>query len=552
MTRRDRAAVVLIAAVWLISTALWITPGVTRPDGAGYFSYLPSLYLDHDLLLFNQWQQFGLIKGGRIYYKEVSATDHLANHWTAGSSLFWTPAFVAGDALRGAVARTKFPRNGLSLPYNVPVVAASSVAALAALLLAFAVSRRVANETAAAAATIAVWFGSPLLFYALKGSLMSHAVVAMSTAVIVWLSLRLRDELSMRVLMLVGMAAGFAFSVRPQTLPFALLPFIVVSASRAIEIFRRTHLLAGGFVIGAAPQFVVSQFFYGNPLGFLRVGGNDPGRPWRPFERIWPWEPIFSWYHGLATWTPLLLLAVIGFAFLWRKDRALASAAMTMFALQWVINSTMERSFWGAFAFGQRRFESCTIFFVLGLASWIELTRRRVALLAAMTACCAWTMLLFFAATSTLDLNRYYTPHELTARAFAALSGGALTSWAAIPSFARSSVLLFAIIGVLATVLLVVGCGVLARSRAWGAIPATFIVITALIALCGSHDAAKLPQYAQLIAYNRALGARSGGSDTRETLLQFEYDYLMQSGRVEAARRTAQDIEELRALRGTR
>jgi hypothetical protein len=47
-----QAAVVAVVAVWLLTTLFWLTPGLTRPDGAGYYAYLPSTYFDRDLLFF--------------------------------------------------------------------------------------------------------------------------------------------------------------------------------------------------------------------------------------------------------------------------------------------------------------------------------------------------------------------------------------------------------------------------------------------------------------------------------------------------------------------
>ena len=63
---RIRPALLVLVAAWLAACALWIQPGVSRPDGAGYFVYLPSTWLDHDLVFYNEWQRFGMIDHGII------------------------------------------------------------------------------------------------------------------------------------------------------------------------------------------------------------------------------------------------------------------------------------------------------------------------------------------------------------------------------------------------------------------------------------------------------------------------------------------------------
>src|SRR5688572_26348313 len=123
-SRAARLAVLSIAVVWLVGVLMWGQPGVTRPDGVGYIAYLPSMWLDHDLLFYNEWERFGLIQEGLILFKSATANGHLGNHWTIGPALAWFPAFLTADAARAAVpVLERFPRDGIVLPYNVAVLA---------------------------------------------------------------------------------------------------------------------------------------------------------------------------------------------------------------------------------------------------------------------------------------------------------------------------------------------------------------------------------------------------------------------------------------------
>src|SRR5258708_31027950 len=171
-----RSTGAVITLVWLLSTLCWLQPGVAMPDGAGYLTYLPSTYFDRDLLFFDEWQRFGMIRGNSIQFKDITTTDHLSNHWTAGCALVWYPAFVPAHLLRNALpALPRFQRDGVSLPYNVPVIATSAAAGLMTLLLGVSVGRRRFGERAAMFAALGVWFGSPLMWYSLRHSTMSHA-----------------------------------------------------------------------------------------------------------------------------------------------------------------------------------------------------------------------------------------------------------------------------------------------------------------------------------------------------------------------------------------
>ncbi|HWS73092.1 MAG TPA: hypothetical protein VN605_13320, partial [Thermoanaerobaculia bacterium] len=367
MTRR---AFAIIALVWLASTLLWLQPGVLIPDGAGYYAWLPSTHLDRDLLFFDEWQRFGLIRGSEIRFKDITPTDHLSNHWTAGSAMIWYPAYLLGSAARSLVPPLRaFPPNGISLPYNVPVVATSALAGLAALLIGAAIARRFADERGAILAAIGIWFGSPLLWYSLVSATMSHAIGAAVCALIVLLALRLREAVTAERMFSLGLAIGLAAAVRPQNAPFALVPLFLVPRDAWGAMLRKLPMLLGGGLLAALPQLIASQAIYGAPLAFVNVGGAQRGNNWHPFERVWLIETLFSSYHGMFVWTPLLAVAIAGFFFLRRADRGLGDAAIAMFVAQWLINSLLDRTFWSGLSFGQRRFDNCTIFFLLGLAA---------------------------------------------------------------------------------------------------------------------------------------------------------------------------------------
>lgn len=488
----------LVIAVWLASVLLWLTPGISRPDGAGYFAYLPSTYFDRDLLFFDEWARIGLVRpDGEILFKDVTDTAHLSNHWTAGASLAWYPAFVAGDLLARV---TGAPRDGFSTPYVAAVVTMTALAGLLTLLLGAHMSN--------AKAAIAVWLGSPLAFYSLRAPTMSHAVSALACAIVVWLSAKRKSAFA------IGLAIGFACAVRPQNAPIALVPLFFIG-------WKRAHVMLAGALLAALPQFIVSQTLWGAPLAFVNIGGR--AHPWQMFATFRPFETLFSWYHGFVTWTPLLVLALIGLAVM--KERRLACAGLTLFAAQWLLLSLLERWFWGGASFGQRRFDSCTLFFILGVAAFLERVPRWLGALSVMVTT-AWTMLLFVA-SSRLNLNRYAAPSELF-DAFGAALGD--PRWRApfgfMPPEMRGEVLLAFVV----TAAAMIGLGMLVKRAPLAVATAYLVVMSLFFAWCGLH-----PKHDAL---SRALIARkqtSGAARDTVTLLLYEADYMERTGRPDRA-----------------
>jgi hypothetical protein len=510
-----RRAAVVLTGVWALTTVLWLQPGVLIPDGAGYFAYLPSITLDHDLLFFDEWQRFGMIRDGVIGFKDVTGNGHLANHWTCGSAMAWFPAYLLGHTLAGRA-------DGVSLPYNVPVVFTSAAAGLIALLLGLSAAARYGRNALIAA--IAIWFGSPLMWYALRHSTMSHAVGAAACAAVVWLSLRLRERVDAERLFAVGLAAGFACAVRPQNAPFILVPLILAPSRK----FGWTIL---GAFIGGLPQLIVSQVLWSSPLAFANVGAQ--GNDWQAFTHIRLFETLFSSYHGLAVWTPLLLFALAGFWFLFQDDRRLGVAAMTMFGLQWLMIGTLDRAFWGGAAFGQRRFDNCTIFFILGLAALFARIPRSAALVIAIVPS-LWTLALFFA---PLDLNFYQSMPELVRAALHA-------QWrlSFVPPQARLAVWLF----MLVTAALLAALAWVARFKPVLIATSYLIAFSIVFAWCGSRD--DTTPWRGLIARNRA--HPTGTAKTSVLVIRNEARWLAATGDEEGAARSFAEAERMARVAG--
>jgi hypothetical protein len=520
--RPGAAGVGAVVAVWLVTTLLWLTPGLTRPDGVGYFAYLTSTWFDGDLLFFDEWGQAGLIRNGQFLFKDITETDHLSNHWTAGTSLAWYPAFVAADAVTRI--RGEETRDGFSAIYLAAVTFMSALAGLFVMLAALRVARMFFSDWIAAGAAIAIWLGSPLAWYSLRHGSMSHALSAAVCSGVVLLSLRLRDEITLGRVFSLGLAIGFACAVRPQNIAIALVPLFITDPR---PLLRRAHALFLGGLIAALPQLIVSTILWGGPLVFVNIGGR--AHSWQMFTRFRPLETIFSWYHGLATWTPLLVIAIIGLFLLHRHDRGLARAGLATFAAQWLLLSSLERWFWGGASFGQRRFDSCTIFFILGIAAVLHRLPRWIA--ASLTiAATAYTMVLFIAATQ-LNLNRFQTPGQLFAAFRTALGDPAWRSFLGFtPPPLHGTVLLAALVTTLvAALIFLIG-------RKAGTVAATvyLLAMSAFYAWCGLH-----PHYDDVARFMLARHARGQltSAAARDTigLLRDEAEYMHRVGRHEEA-----------------
>jgi hypothetical protein len=516
--RAGAGAIGAVVIVWLLTTSLWLTPGLTRPDGVGYFAYLASTWFDGDLLFFDEWAQAGLIRGGELLFKDVTETNHLSNHWTAGTSLAWYPAFLGADALTRISGRPA--HGGFAAPYVAAIALTSALAGLFVLLAGVHIARAYFGDRSAALAAIAIWLGSPLAWYSLLHASMSHAISAAVCAGVVLLSLKLRDEMTLARVFAVGLAIGFACAVRPQNITIALVPFFVADVR---PLLRSTHALLLGGLIAALPQLIVSTILYGGPLVFVNIGGR--AHSWQMFTRFRPLETIFSWYHGLATWTPLLVVAIAGLVLLYRHDRGLARAGLATFASQWLLLSALERWFWGGASFGQRRFDSCTIFFIIGVAAVLHRVPRWLGALLTIIPT-AWTMALFLAATH-LNLNRFQTPDQLFAAFRMALGDD---SWRSFLGYTPEALRGIVIVTALVTTLVAATLYFIARKAGTIAATVYLLAMSFFYAWCGVHPTDEPIARAMLTRHARGELTSAAARDTIG-LLRDEAEYMRRTGR---------------------
>lgn len=80
---------------------------------------------------------------------------------------------------------------------------------------------------------------------------------------------------------------------------------------------------------------------------------------------------LFSSDRGLLLWSPLLILALAGWPWLWHRLRLWAGLAALIFLLQWIANSSLNDLGGGA-AFGARRFIETLPWLALPLYSFFS------------------------------------------------------------------------------------------------------------------------------------------------------------------------------------
>jgi hypothetical protein len=377
LSRRELAGLVAM----FVMTLPAVTPRLYSSDEVQYFSYLRSLWFDHDVSFENEYRHFferGVAQTSGFeatFLEPVTPSGLRVNFGTVGSAILWAPFYALGDIAARLLraSGTNVAVDGFSQPYIAAVAYGSAFYGFVAIVLSAAAARRLTRYGVLPG--ILVWFGTPLLFYMYAAPPYSHACSAFAVALFVTIWLHVRREWTFPGIAILGASAALMAMVREQDIFFAVGPaldFVLTANARraaAGKIARAASIGISVFAICMLPQLIAYHALNGHPSPSKLVSRK---MTWTAPHAL---QVLFSPEHGFFFWTPLAVVGVAGLVVLAVRgvagnadSRRIGTCALTMFALQVYVSGSVE-SWTVAGAFGQRRFVALTILLVIGIAT---------------------------------------------------------------------------------------------------------------------------------------------------------------------------------------
>ena len=386
---------ILLGCLFLLSLPA-VNPRIYSSDEIQYFAYLRSFWFDRDLSFENEYRYFYDRDVARsdgfheTFLERTTETGRRLNFGTIGCAILWSPFYAAGHA---AAVISGAPRDGYAKPYIAAVAYGSAVYGLLALVLAIGCAGRLGLDGFVGG--LAVWIGTPLLFYMYVAPPFSHACSAFAVALFTYVWLRVRDGWRPGGLAALGAAGALMVMTREQDMFFIAAPALDWLVARGVRGGARD---AVGGVLAAALCFLV---VYSPQLIAYKVLNGHFG-PHASVANKMKWyaphalQVLLSPEHGFFIWTPLAALGVVGLLVLVRTAHtgmAVPLSLLLMFLLQVYISGSVD-SWTVAGGFGQRRFVALTTVLVIGVSALATRTRMRKAWLAAIVLCAYWNLAL--------------------------------------------------------------------------------------------------------------------------------------------------------------
>lgn len=376
------------------SLRIWEKRRVIDWDVTQYYSYLPATFLYQDYTFADPdslWQE------AHFKYTIVSG-DTLPVKMTTGLAYLYSPFFLGAHAI---ALYSGFAADGFSKPYKIGILLSALVFSIMGL---YFLTKFISNffpNSIALFTSLVIFLGTNLAYYTFvepMSHVYSFALIGIFLHAFVMYS-RIR---STKYVMALGLSLGLLVLIRPVNALVVLFPAMLVFSGYSKVPLNKSTAYHFFFVTGLCLILVVPQLLYWQHLTghwFYYSYGQEG------FFFLDPefWKGLFSYRKGLFIYSPILILAFLGFLPLFKLNKKLwMTSAITLFAALWVIFSWW--CWWYGGGFGARALIDYFPIMALPLAAFFQWIFKKGAVIRGVT----FVMVLYCCFTSVFMSVQYF------------------------------------------------------------------------------------------------------------------------------------------------
>ena len=322
---------------------------VTTWDAFGYYMYLPSVFIYHDVVALNWVPKIEAtyhVTGG-VFYQAIKQEDgRYTNKYLCGVSILQAPFFLIGHAI---AIINKQPQDGFSWPYQFAII----FGALFWVTIGFVFLRKVLlrffDDRITATTILLIGLCTNLIQYSTIDAAQSHVWIFSLYSLVLWFTIKWHEKPSAVYAILIGLVSGLAVIARPTELIIIFIPLLwslhnaQASANKwALVAKHKMHVVIcciAGFV-GVLPQLLYWHYTTGSFV-------YDVGSKWyflNPWFRV-----LFGPEKGWFLYTPIAIIMVAGFVFM--KKYPFQKSVITFCLLNlWVIMAWSDWRYGGSYS----------------------------------------------------------------------------------------------------------------------------------------------------------------------------------------------------------
>lgn len=368
-TIRNIAIEILIIFLYilLINNYLGNADKTINADGEGYYEYLPSLFIHHDILRKNSTAEQDTMLYERIsknaFY--VNYKSYRVNKYPCGTAVLEAPFFLYTYLTTPMAGNDN---DGYQLAFQKTVFHAAifylflSLIFLAAILRQYQIRRWIIIIT-----QLLFVFSTGVLYYANDNAGFSHIFSMFAITAFVYFSKAFFMSGHRYNFLFASLFLGFVVILRqPNGLIIFVIPFLAGSFAElkaGLSIFKDFRIVVLSLLIFLAVFSIQSLFWYAQTGDYLVYSYQGEG-----FNFLKPeiFNVLFSYRKGLFIYTPILFISLFGLVYLaYKKQYYLVITWLLFFSVLTYLLSSWHCWFYGC-SFGQRPFiDYYVVFFIL-------------------------------------------------------------------------------------------------------------------------------------------------------------------------------------------
>ncbi len=371
-----------------------------QADGFAYYLPLRSLLYKLNVNFAEENEAYENTYGVIPYaWREKTNTGNYVYPYSIGPSLLWSPfifpfqinksntsilqASALSDQQTALIAKASqtysFVLNGYSPRDLLILVLVSQLYGVTAIILAYFFIKKFfpGKNLLLVFSVIISGLGTPFLYYLRYQPLMSHTFSAFATSFFLFLwSFHFSKQKLFRFFY-IGLSLGLVSLIRWQDIIFLVFPLtelmLLFFHDKFKNILHKLTLigaLISGLFLAFTPQIIFWKFLYGEYLIIPQ------GSSFFTFNDLHIIDFLFSFRHGLFTWSPLIAFSFLGILLMLVKSfihpirdakyRVLTIGSLVLYFLSIYINSSII-DWHGSDSFGARRIVSLFPVYSIGL-----------------------------------------------------------------------------------------------------------------------------------------------------------------------------------------
>lgn len=326
-------------------------------DVFGYYLYLPSTFIYHDLALEKkEWQE-----KIREKYKPSDTYYQVADGINGKHIIVYDPGYVfinlPGFLIAHWIAPSLgFETDGFSKPYQISLILTALLISIMGLLLFRKLSLLFFSDKITSLLLLTIGLGTNYFFEITYNSTMPHNFLFTINGCIVWFTIKWHNENKLKYILYLAFLIGFASLCRATELIWILLPLFwnVYDRASFLEKFKLLKKIKNQFLAFCTLLIFVLfiRFFYLFYTSGSFFSINHHGEQLSLLDP-YTFKFLFSFRKGWLLYTPMMVFAIIGFYYLRKEHKKIWLSCFLFFVINLYVVSSWE-CWWYASSFGQR------------------------------------------------------------------------------------------------------------------------------------------------------------------------------------------------------